>query len=132
MCVCVCVCGCECVCVGGCVCGYLVGKQNQPINILQYAYDTVFIGEAYWENVIVLKAMLRGYEMASSLKINFSKSHFGIFGVQANWVHDAAQFLNCTHMDTPFHYLGMPIGVKPSSRVVWEPLIRKFEAKLSK
>ena len=26
----------------------------------------------------------------------------------------------------------MPIGVKPSSRVVWEPLINKFEAKLSK
>ena len=35
-------------------------------------------------------------------------------------------------MDTPFHYLGMPIGVKPSSWVVWEPLISKFKAKLSK
>ncbi|KAL5137836.1 putative ribonuclease H protein [Glycine soja] len=101
--------------------------QNQPINILQYAYDTVFVGEASWENVIVLKAILRGYEMASGLKINFAKSYFGIFGL-----HDAAQFFNCTHMDTPFHYLGMPIGVKPSSWVVWEPLISKFKAKLSK
>ncbi|KAL5124484.1 putative mitochondrial protein [Glycine soja] len=35
-------------------------------------------------------------------------------------------------MDIPFHYLGMPIGIKSSSRVVWEPLISKFEAKLSK
>ncbi|KAL5165238.1 putative ribonuclease H protein [Glycine soja] len=29
-------------------------------------------------------------------------------------------------------YLGIPIGAKPSSCLVWEPLIKKFEAKLSK
>ena len=84
MCVCVCVCVCVWVLNKNLYRSYLVGKQNQPINILQYAYDTVFVGEASWENVIVLKAILRGYEMASGLKINFAKSYFGIFGVQAN------------------------------------------------
>ncbi|KAH1230119.1 TNF receptor-associated factor 1b [Glycine max] len=88
--------------------------------------------DASWDNVLVLKSMLRGFEMASGLKINFAKSQFGAVGVQANWVQAAAAFLNCRHMDTPFKYLGMPIGVKPSSRMVWEPLINKFEAKLSK
>ena len=42
---------------------FLVGKQNLPINILQYADDTVFVGEALWENVVVLKSLLRGFEM---------------------------------------------------------------------
>ena len=36
--------------------------------------------EASWENVLVLKAMLRGFEMASGLKINYAKTQFGIFG----------------------------------------------------
>ena len=111
---------------------YLVGKQKEPINILQYADDTVFIGEASWENVLVLKAMLRGFEMASGLKINYAKSQFGIFRDSVNWAHEAAQLLNCRQMGIPFHYLCIPIGVKSSSHVVWEPLISKFEAKLTK
>ncbi|KAH1249782.1 hypothetical protein GmHk_05G013069 [Glycine max] len=94
--------------------------------------DTVFMGEALWDNVIVLKAMLRGFEMASRLKINFSKSNVGIFGDDINWVHDAAHFLKCRQMETLFHYLGIPIVAKPSSCLVREPLIKKFEAKLSK
>ncbi|KAH1237298.1 hypothetical protein GmHk_08G022286 [Glycine max] len=60
-------------------------------------------------------AMLRGFELASGLKINFAKSQFGIFGAEANWIHEAAQFLNCRHMETPFYYLGIPIGAKSTS-----------------
>ena len=97
---------------------FLVGKQNLPINILQYADDTVFVGEALWENVVVLKSLLRGFEMASGLKINFAKSQFGVVGVQPNWIQEAAQFLNCRQMEMPFNYLGMPIGIKSSSKVV--------------
>ena len=59
---------------------FLVGKKKEPINILQYADDTIFVGEAAWENVYALKALLRGFELASGLKINFAKSQFGIIG----------------------------------------------------
>ncbi|KAL5166600.1 Protein TWIN LOV 1 [Glycine soja] len=65
-------------------------------------------------------------------QINIAKSQFGIFGAGANWIHEAAQFLNCRHMETPFHYLGFPIGAKSTNSLVWEPLISKYEAKLSK
>ena len=83
---------------------FMVGKQSQPVNILQYADDTVFVWHASWDNVIVLKPMLRGFELASGLKINIAKSQFGIFGAGANWIHEAAQFLNWRHMETPFHF----------------------------
>ena len=53
---------------------YRVGKQKEPTNILQYADYTVFVGEANWDNVVVLKALLRGFEMVSGLKINYAKS----------------------------------------------------------
>ena len=49
-----------------------------------------------------------------------------------NWADEAAQILNCRQLETPFYYLGIPIGAKPSSRLVWEPLIKKCESKLSK
>ena len=38
---------------------FMVGKHSQPVNILQYADDTVFVWHASWDNVIVLKPMLR-------------------------------------------------------------------------
>ncbi|KAH1237797.1 hypothetical protein HKD37_08G022300 [Glycine soja] len=94
---------------------YLVGKRKEPINILQYADDTVFVGEVAWENVSAVKALLRGFEMASGLKINFTKSQFGIIGGGANWGVEAAHTLNCGQMDHPFLYLGIPIGANPSS-----------------
>ena len=44
-----------------------------------------------------------------------------------NWANEAAQLLNCRKIETPFYYLG-----KPSSVMVWEPLINKCQSKLSK
>ena len=111
---------------------YLVGKKREPVNILQYADDTVFVGEVDWQNVHAIKALLRGFELASGLKINFAKSQFGIIGGGVNWGLAAANILNCSQMNYPFHYLGIPIGANPSSLMVWEPLITKFKAKLSK
>ena len=89
---------------------YLVGKNKEPTNILQYADDTAFVGEALWENVLVLKALLRGFELASGLKINYAKSQFGIIGGMVNWANEAAQLLNCRQIETPFYYLGIPTG----------------------
>ncbi|KAH1214958.1 hypothetical protein GmHk_13G036206 [Glycine max] len=69
-------------------------------------------------------------EAFTSLKINYAKSQFGIIGGRVNWVSQAAQTLNCRQLETPFCYLGIPVGAKPSSRLVWEPLINKCESKL--
>ncbi|MCI13369.1 LINE-1 reverse transcriptase like, partial [Trifolium medium] len=50
---------------------FLVGRGGMPISILQYADDTLCIGETSVENLRALKAVLRGFEMASGLKVNF-------------------------------------------------------------
>ena len=51
------------------------------ISLLQYVDDTIFFGEATMENVRGIKAILRAFELASGLKINFVKSSFRAFGV---------------------------------------------------
>ncbi|KAL5182601.1 Calmodulin-binding transcription activator 5 [Glycine soja] len=76
--------------------------------------------------------ILRSFEMVSGLRINFSKSQFGAVGQSAVWCNSAATYLNCALLQLPFCYLGIPVGANPRRRAVWDPVIRKFEAKLSK
>ncbi|RZB46429.1 Nitrate regulatory gene2 protein [Glycine soja] len=104
----------------------IVGFSSVCMEVFESVYNKAKASEQEHD------AMLRGFELASGLKINFAKSQFGIFGVEAIWIHEAAQFLNCRHMETPFYYLGIPIGAKSTSSLVWESLISKYEDKLSK
>jgi len=68
----------------------------------------------------------------SRLKINFSKSGFGVVGVSERWKDDAAMFLKCSLLAIPFLYLGIPIGTNPRRTEVWDPIIKKCKRKLSK
>ena len=111
---------------------YIVGSLKEEVNILQYADDTLFFGDATKHNVRTLKCVLRCFEEASGLKINYSKSHFGCLGKSVSWCREAAQFLNCSTMDFPFIYLGILVGVSSKSWIVWQPIVRNFEVKLAK
>jgi len=42
--------------------------------MLQYVYDTLFFGLATIQNVFVLKTILRCFELAFGLKMNYLKS----------------------------------------------------------
>jgi hypothetical protein len=54
--------------------GFRVGNSDLVVSHLQYADDTLCIGEASIANLWSLKTLLRGFKMCSGLKINFSKS----------------------------------------------------------
>jgi hypothetical protein len=72
-----------------------VGRNGVIISHLQYADDTLCIGEASVENLWSLKAILRGFEMASDLKVNFWKSNILGVNVSQNFMRLASVFLNC-------------------------------------
>ena len=109
----------------------LVGKNRIPVNILQYADDIIFFGEATMQNVRTIKSMLRSFELASGLKINFAKSSFGVIGKPDQWLKEAADYLNCRILSLPFLYLGISIGDNPRHSEFWDPIIRKCERKLA-
>jgi len=62
-----------------------VGANNVEINILQYADDTIFFGEATMENVNAIKVILRSFELVAGLKINFAKSCIGAIRMSDQW-----------------------------------------------
>ncbi|KAH1193918.1 putative ribonuclease H protein [Glycine max] len=94
----------------------------------------VCVGDLEYRVWIVEETGLEGgsFEMVSGLRINFAKSQFGAIGQPEEWCSLAADYLHCGPLQLPFIYLGMPIGVNPRRKVVWEPIIRNFEAKLNK
>lgn len=48
--------------------GLQVGSGGIEVSILQYADDTIFVGEVSWENLWIIKSVLRCFEVASGLK----------------------------------------------------------------
>ena len=109
----------------------LVGEDNIPVNILQYADDTIFFGDASVQNVKTIKSILRSFELVSGLKINFAKSSFGVVGKSEQWQAEAARYLNCRILSFPFSYLGIPIGDNPRRSRLWDPIISKCERRLA-
>ena len=102
---------------------FLVRKKHTPVNILQYADDTIFFGEATMQNVKTIKSILRSFKLVSGLKLNFAKSSFGTIGKPEQWGIEAAKYLNCRILFLPFTYLGLPIRDNPRRSELWDPLI---------
>jgi hypothetical protein len=90
---------------------------------------TLCIGEAIIDNLWALKAVLRGFEMASSLKVNFWKSY--VLNVSNEFLGMASTFLNCRIGRTPFKYLGLPVGACPQHISTWEPMLDSIRGRFS-
>ncbi|GAU51623.1 hypothetical protein TSUD_414500 [Trifolium subterraneum] len=110
--------------------GYTMGGSIQ-FQILQFADDTVLLGEASWDNVRTIKAILRGFELVSGLKINFVKSKMYGINVEANFLEAAASFLSCSVDSIPFKFLGIPVGANPRRQETWQPIIDSLTKRLS-
>ncbi|MCI09378.1 LINE-1 reverse transcriptase like, partial [Trifolium medium] len=74
--------------------GFTIGEEPILISHLQYADDTLCIGEASVGNLWTLKAILRGFELASGLKVNFWKSGLCGANVSTTFLEIACIFLN--------------------------------------
>jgi hypothetical protein len=110
--------------------GFRIGSSGVSISHLQYADDTLCIGEPTVANLWTLKAILRGFEMVSGLKVNFWKSHLMGVNVSEEFMRVASVFLNCRVSSIPFKYLGLPVGANPRRASTWEPLIDSLRKRL--
>ncbi|XP_068484993.1 uncharacterized protein [Phaseolus vulgaris] len=111
--------------------GLKIGRQEVEMCILQFADDTLFLCEDTIDNVVTLKAILRGFELASGLRINFHKSRLAGINVQSNVVVCFTKILNYIQMEVPFKYLGLEVGGNPRKKQFWEPVLNKLKARLS-
>ncbi|GJT17711.1 hypothetical protein Tco_0876417 [Tanacetum coccineum] len=91
--------------------------------------DGLILGEWSLANTKNLSRILTCFHLASSLKVNFSKSKLygiGVFNLEHNSV--AASILASQF---PCTYLGLPIGANMSRCVNWTPVINRFQKRLS-
>ena len=80
---------------------------------------------------VVLKRILRCFEISFGLRINLSKSMLVGIGTSNDEVKLLALKLLCKAGSFPFSYLGLPIGGKVRSKQLWNPVLADFKRKLS-
>ncbi|KAK7290599.1 hypothetical protein RIF29_05137 [Crotalaria pallida] len=75
--------------------------------------------DSFAAEFLMLKAILRGFELASGLKINFHKNNvFGI-NVPSSTLEEASALLHCKIGKFPYSYLGIPIAANARSMECW-------------
>nr|KYP62679.1 hypothetical protein KK1_017224 [Cajanus cajan] len=99
---------------------------------LQYADDTILVGDVSLSNGWAIKAILQLFELVVGLKVNFFKSQLLGVNVDQVWLQSLDQFLNCKVGSFPCSYLGLPLGANLARLTTWQPVVRKVEKKLSK
>ncbi|MCI39114.1 RNA-directed DNA polymerase (Reverse transcriptase), partial [Trifolium medium] len=72
---------------------------------LQFADDTVIVGDGNWDNLWTLKTVLRSFELVSGLKINFFKSKLYGINLEDSFLSAASAFLHCEVDSIPFRFL---------------------------
>ncbi|GKV48453.1 hypothetical protein SLEP1_g55266 [Rubroshorea leprosula] len=111
--------------------GVRIGNGNLLVSHLQFADDTLFFGEASEENIQAIKSIMRTFELASGLKINFGKSQIMGVGTEEGWKERMAYRLCCKAGDLPFKYLGTLVGGNHRRIAMWQPLVNSFKKKLA-
>lgn len=111
--------------------GYEIDRDNVSITHLQFADDSIFITKPTASNVWAIKSILRLFEVAFGLKINFSKSKIMAVSSREGFLQSTTHFLGCKVGVIPFKYLGIPVGANLRRVKTWLPLVEMFKSKLS-
>ncbi|GKV27067.1 hypothetical protein SLEP1_g36277 [Rubroshorea leprosula] len=112
--------------------GVTVGKDAVMVTHLQFADDTIFFGEAIEDNIMMIKSIMRTFELPFGLKINFQKSQLMGISAEDGWVSKMAYRLCCKKGILPFKYLGIPIEGNHKRISMWQPLLDSFKKKLTR
>lgn len=112
--------------------GYKVRSLNVEVNQLQFADGTLFVGVSSTKNILVLKVILRCFELASNLKVNFHKSKFKGVNMLDECLMRYAFILNCNVRHIPFDYLGLKVWGNPRKERIWDGFLENVKKSLSK
>ncbi|XP_024632636.1 uncharacterized protein [Medicago truncatula] len=111
--------------------GYGVGSGGGvTLTHLQFADDTIIIGEKSLLNVRTMRAMLL-FEEVLGLKVNFNKSMLTGINISESWLSEAALVMNCWRGTIPFIYLGLPIGGDSRKLSFWKHVVDRIVSRLS-
>ncbi|KAK3217752.1 hypothetical protein Dsin_011722 [Dipteronia sinensis] len=108
--------------------GETFNGSDIQISHLQFADDTILFLKPKMEYILNVKRILRCFEVASGLRINFHKSCLVRVGLRrAANVDSWAAIFKCKKANLPITYLGLPLGANPRSERFWNPVLVKIE-----
>lgn len=93
-------------------------KVNEEVSysVVQFANDTLFVGDGNRGNLWCIKALLRGFEKVSRLRVNFIKSSICGVNLKPKFLEATSVFLHCGINSLSFKCMGILVGDKLLSR----------------
>jgi len=112
--------------------GYKVGRERSlSVSHLQFADDTLILGEKSWANGRAMRVVLHLFAAMSRLKINFHKSELVGVNIGRSWLLEATIVLNCKMNTLPILYLGLLVGGHQRQLNFWDHVVNRIESRLS-
>ena len=111
--------------------GASIGTNSVHVSHLQFADDTILFLKPKLEFLRNARRILRCYELASGLKINFHKSSVTRVGKRATNDDMWAAIFRCQKAALPISYLGLLLGFKRNSKIAWEPILSRIRSRLA-
>lgn len=106
-------------------------NNDVHLDILQFVDDTMLIGDVSWRNLWIIKAILRGFELVSGLRINLCKSILVDINLDLDIVQAVATFLKYEISSPTFTFLSILVGMNPRRKEGWNPTLSKMRRRLS-
>lgn len=107
------------------------GCQGVHISHLQSVDDTIIFLQPNVEYLVNARCILRCFELASGLRINFHKSCVVKVGKEKENEENWALKFRCLKANLPISYLGLTLGGKPNTKFFWQKLIQRIENRLA-
>ncbi|KAK3199333.1 hypothetical protein Dsin_022748 [Dipteronia sinensis] len=102
------------------------------ISHLQFADDTILFLKPKKEFILNAKRILRCFEMASGLSINYHKTCLVRVGKRKSEEPEPwAEVFKCRKENLPISYLGLPLGANPRVENFWKPVLERIEKRLA-
>ncbi|KAK3206971.1 hypothetical protein Dsin_021017 [Dipteronia sinensis] len=90
--------------------GASFGDNEVHISHLQFADDTILFLKPRKDYILNVRRILRCFELASGLSLNFHKSCVVRVGTKLLEEEDWAALFRCKKATLPIPYLGLPLG----------------------
>ncbi|KAK3198663.1 hypothetical protein Dsin_022078 [Dipteronia sinensis] len=111
--------------------GVAFGGGTVHVSHLQFADYTMLFIQPRMDYLRNVKRILRFFEVASSLCINFHKSCVVKIGKGGEGTVNWAAILKCAKASLPVSYLGLPLRGRPCSTLFWAELVQRIGNRLA-